>query len=470
MFYPPQLNAYKATLYPTWDAGLRRNRNWRKQDKLNISQICEDILNLLESYTYSDPFTPIIPLGVFGTLIAGVLFVYRHRLELLHEELCLFGDMLGRFLLSEPKAVPDNQLMVVSNSGVKWNYANMNLDQIEDIYTGQGGNNITHDRHQADINYINIRDNDNSYQTQAGTSDLDERFTFESHHGEEEEAHVDNTNVQENSRILLLTNEPHNFEEIPEQRPRGHVGHHFPKARYTQQSKRRRRNRASRRIRNAIRDDNQTLRSWLDDYPSQDHLGGAASGSPRETAEIPHFISRERLTIAGKGNEDTAYASDFNFNVGQSSNTKRNGSNPERVTMEEPTRPDMVVNEDTERCDPVVAVDDVSWIPDMAAKHSYESEKEYVSEEDEEGPLDESTYDLCKVDPSSFAIFRQLKMHFDTPGSAQTGSLDKLAFGLNKKAAAELFYQTCVLASSSLIEVQQEDAYGDVLISRGCKM
>ncbi|CAL5407509.1 unnamed protein product [Camellia sinensis] len=63
-----------------------------------------------------------------------------------------------------------------------------------------------------------------------------------------------------------------------------------------------------------------------------------------------------------------------------------------------------------------------------------------------------------------------LKTHFDTPGTTQTESLNELAFGLNKKKAAHLFYQTCVLASRDVIRVEQEVPYGDILISRGLKM
>lgn len=39
--------------------------------------------------------------------------------------------------------------------------------------------------------------------------------------------------------------------------------------------------------------------------------------------------------------------------------------------------------------------------------------------------------------------YRQLKTHFETPGSSQKESLNQLAFGMNKIRAAHLFYQTC---------------------------
>ncbi|XP_059627076.1 sister chromatid cohesion 1 protein 1 [Cornus florida] len=67
-------------------------------------------------------------------------------------------------------------------------------------------------------------------------------------------------------------------------------------------------------------------------------------------------------------------------------------------------------------------------------------------------------------------IRMQLKTHFDTPGSAQIESLNQLALGMNRKRAAHLFYQTCVLASRDFVKVEQRVPYGDILISRGAKM
>ncbi|XP_056690809.1 sister chromatid cohesion 1 protein 1 isoform X2 [Spinacia oleracea] len=40
-------------------------------------------------------------------------------------------------------------------------------------------------------------------------------------------------------------------------------------------------------------------------------------------------------------------------------------------------------------------------------------------------------------------ISTHLKSYFETPGAPQTESLDQLAFGMNRKQAAQLFYQTC---------------------------
>ncbi|KAI8001161.1 Sister chromatid cohesion 1 protein 1 [Camellia lanceoleosa] len=74
------------------------------------------------------------------------------------------------------------------------------------------------------------------------------------------------------------------------------------------------------------------------------------------------------------------------------------------------------------------------------------------------------------IDLITDSIRMQLKTHFDTPGTSQTESLNELAFGLNKKKAAHLFYQTCVLASRDVIRVEQDVPYGDILISRGLKM
>ncbi|RZS11645.1 hypothetical protein BHM03_00043002 [Ensete ventricosum] len=46
---------------------------------------------------------------------------------------------------------------------------------------------------------------------------------------------------------------------------------------------------------------------------------------------------------------------------------------------------------------------------------------------------------------------RHLKLHFDTPGAPQSESLNQLAFGMNKRKAAQLFYQTCAVYLYSLL-------------------
>ncbi|PHT80137.1 hypothetical protein T459_18189 [Capsicum annuum] len=74
------------------------------------------------------------------------------------------------------------------------------------------------------------------------------------------------------------------------------------------------------------------------------------------------------------------------------------------------------------------------------------------------------------LDMVTDTIMKQLKSHFDTPGSAETECLNELTLGLTKKQAACLFYQTCVLATRDFIQVQQEVPYGNILISRGAKM
>ncbi|KAL2939827.1 Sister chromatid cohesion 1 protein 1, partial [Bienertia sinuspersici] len=67
-------------------------------------------------------------------------------------------------------------------------------------------------------------------------------------------------------------------------------------------------------------------------------------------------------------------------------------------------------------------------------------------------------------------ITTHLKTYFETPGAPQTESLNQLAFGMNRKQAAQLFYQTCVLATRDVLKVQQNFAYGDITICRGAKI
>ncbi|KAL2549793.1 Sister chromatid cohesion 1 protein 1 [Forsythia ovata] len=90
----------------------------------------------------------------------------------------------------------------------------------------------------------------------------------------------------------------------------------------------------------------------------------------------------------------------------------------------------------------------------------------------ETGPTQTQQHPIINlpVDQITDSIRKQLKTHFDTPGSAKIESLNQLALGMNKKRAACLFYQTCVLATRDCIIVEQEEPYGEILISRGPNM
>ncbi|KAL5568821.1 hypothetical protein UlMin_025396 [Ulmus minor] len=74
------------------------------------------------------------------------------------------------------------------------------------------------------------------------------------------------------------------------------------------------------------------------------------------------------------------------------------------------------------------------------------------------------------VDKITDSIRMQMKTHFDTPGAPQVESLDQLGLGMNRKGAALLFYQTCVLATRDILKVEQKVPYGEIYISRGAKM
>ncbi|OAY81881.1 Sister chromatid cohesion 1 protein 1 [Ananas comosus] len=74
------------------------------------------------------------------------------------------------------------------------------------------------------------------------------------------------------------------------------------------------------------------------------------------------------------------------------------------------------------------------------------------------------------VDKITQSMRTHFKLHFDTPGAPQSESLNQLAFGMSKTKAAQLFYQTCVLATLGFIRAEQVKAFGDILISRGPNM
>ncbi|KAA8534035.1 hypothetical protein F0562_031552 [Nyssa sinensis] len=116
-----------------------------------------------------------------------------------------------------------------------------------------------------------------------------------------------------------------------------------------------------------------------------------------------------------------------------------------------------------------------SWVhPDPNFKLTKLSENGLTPENDllvETGPT--QTQHPIINQPSDHitdSIRMQLKTHFDTTGSPQIESLDQLALGMNRKRAAHLFYQTCVLASREFLKVEQKLPYGEIFISRGAKM
>ncbi|KAG8644865.1 sister chromatid cohesion 1 protein 1 [Manihot esculenta] len=74
------------------------------------------------------------------------------------------------------------------------------------------------------------------------------------------------------------------------------------------------------------------------------------------------------------------------------------------------------------------------------------------------------------MDKITDTIRMQMKAHFETPGNPLVESLNKLAVGMNRKGAAMLFYQTCVLASRDFLRVEQKVPYGEILISKGGKL
>ncbi|KAK8672350.1 hypothetical protein V6N13_110722 [Hibiscus sabdariffa] len=82
-----------------------------------------------------------------------------------------------------------------------------------------------------------------------------------------------------------------------------------------------------------------------------------------------------------------------------------------------------------------------------------------------ETPADDPAPDIITEN-----IKTHMKTHFETPGAPRVESLQNLAAGLTRKGAAQLFYQTCVLASQGFLRVQQEVPFGEISISKGAKM
>ncbi|KAG0503238.1 hypothetical protein HPP92_003310 [Vanilla planifolia] len=91
---------------------------------------------------------------------------------------------------------------------------------------------------------------------------------------------------------------------------------------------------------------------------------------------------------------------------------------------------------------------------------------------EETGPTQTPSHQTAAYpfDKITESIRMQLKSHFDKPGNSQTESFNQLAEGLPRKRAAQLFYQTCVMATLDYVRVEQTVPFGDISISRGTKM
>ncbi|PRQ32733.1 putative rad21/Rec8-like protein [Rosa chinensis] len=76
----------------------------------------------------------------------------------------------------------------------------------------------------------------------------------------------------------------------------------------------------------------------------------------------------------------------------------------------------------------------------------------------------------CLKDLLDCLVLKELKSHFEIPGGPQVESLNYLTAGMNRRGAALLFYQTCVLATRDFVKVKQNAPYEDILMTRGPKM
>ncbi|KAJ3676453.1 hypothetical protein LUZ60_003865 [Juncus effusus] len=74
------------------------------------------------------------------------------------------------------------------------------------------------------------------------------------------------------------------------------------------------------------------------------------------------------------------------------------------------------------------------------------------------------------MDAKTESIRSHFKAYFEMPGNPQKASLNELTSGSKAKVAAQLFYQTCVLATANCIKVEQAEPYGDILISKAPKL
>ncbi|KAL6509351.1 hypothetical protein OROGR_022661 [Orobanche gracilis] len=183
-----------------------------------------------------------------------------------------------------------------------------------------------------------------------------------------------------------------------------------------------------------------------------------ASGSNANLMATPGNSGDELRSIPSSGSSHGFFSHNSEVNSGRSSRK----------------RPFSASKNSGNGLEPVA--EELSWQhSDPDFKLAKLSENRFTQDHDllvETGPTQTQKHPIISqpLDQITDSIRLHLKTHFDTPGSAKVESVNQLAHGMNKKRAACLFYQTCVLATRDYIRVEQSVPYGDILISRGPKM
>lgn len=216
-------------------------------------------------------------------------------------------------------------------------------------------------------------------------------------------------------------------------------------------------------------------------YPFEDYHPGF--GSPSMHAPVEKIrtalvndnveILIDELKASRVANGSSARDANVIVTPGNSGgDIKSAGSTPERERSNK-KRPHSSAKHTGSSLDPVAEEYSMQH-PDPAFKLSRLSEKDHNTEQEilvETGPTPTQYPVVAQpVDKMTDTIRMHMKTHFETPGAPQEESLHHLAAGMNRKGAALLFYQTCVLATHDFLKVHQKVAYGDIFISKGAKM
>ncbi|XP_010543709.1 PREDICTED: sister chromatid cohesion 1 protein 1 isoform X2 [Tarenaya hassleriana] len=231
MFYSHQLLARKAPLGQIWMAAtLHAKINRKKLSKLNIINICEEILN---------PSVP-MALRLSGILMGGVVIVYERKVKLLYED-------VNRLLVEinsawRVKAAPDPTLLPKGKTHARkeavtlpenkeadfedieqtrndshvpnvmdfhqTTYFSMRLDDLEEpnMNHNPGQEDLGQHLHQADPENITLFECHGSYQANTDTYDRFERFDIE---GDDETQMNFNSREGTNIPSTLIPSPPH---------------------------------------------------------------------------------------------------------------------------------------------------------------------------------------------------------------------------------------------------------------------
>ncbi|KAL8137383.1 hypothetical protein V2J09_003384 [Rumex salicifolius] len=425
MFYSHQLLARKAPMGQIWMAAtMHAKMSKKKLSKIDIIQICDEILN---------PKVP-MALRLSSILMGGVVIVYERKIKLNEAWKVKLVDDPNILPLGKRQAKPEavtlsnqhcsdigemEQFMDCSTSksfpAVNFHasaYFTMNLDAVDELAENLREEDLTHQHHQGRNTAQNARTEASSPSGPQGSKDdfQDPQIFFDGgHSGFTSGSHA---SIEAHRAVPAVEG---NF--IPPEVIIGTGSAHNTTP-------------------NRNGNDLTTLLSQASLGSVHRSFTNNSEGNTRSSKKRPH-------------------SSSHNNNSGLRTVVE----NPIDAEMEH--EPNFFINEEFQE-------PNFKLVKDLTPENAYTNMTPLLEETGRtqtQRPVANE-----EMENTTTIIRTHLKTYFEGPEAPQSESLDQLADGMNRKQAAQLFFQICVLVTREVLKVKQTEPYGDILISRGAKM